>query len=415
MKEILLEKFLRYVQVESQSKAGSGTVPSTESQREFAKMLQQELHALGVENTKLNEHGILMVHLPSNLPVGIHVQTIGFVAHMDTVDMGLRPSVRPQVVRSYQGGDILLNQEQDIWLLASEYPEIENYKGQDIVVTDGLSVLGADNKAAVTCLMTMIEQFKKENTAHGDIYIAFVPDEEVGLRGAKLLNKDNFPVDFAYTIDSCEVGEVVYQTFNAAAFTIDIKGVTAHPMNAKGILVNPILIANKIINQLDPLQTPEHTAGTDGYFWVNGINGNKSTVKLSISIRDHDKARFAERKDTVNAVVAKVAAEYHKAQISCVCNDEYGNIADAVNEQNKFCIDYLFAAMKELDITPKVVAMRGGTDGSAISQKGILTPNFFTGAHNFHSICEFLPLGSLELAYKMVLEINKLVVARGQK
>lgn len=415
MKDILLERFLRYVQVESQSKAGASSVPSTESQMKFAKMLQAEVQALGVQNTKLTEHGILLVHLPSNLPADSQVQTVGFVAHVDTVDMGLRAEVKPQVISVYQGGDILLNKEQDIWLKVSDYPEIERYKGQDIVVTDGLSVLGADNKAAVACLMTMIEQFQQHNTAHGDIYIAFVPDEEVGLKGAKLLNKANFPVDFAYTIDSCELGEVVYETFNAASFTIDIKGVTAHPINAKGILINPILLANQIINELDPLQTPEHTEGREGYFWVNGISGNKSTVKLNISIRDHDKVRFAQRKAVVNSIVEKIAAQYPKAQFSCVCNDEYGNIADAVNEANKFCIDYLFAAMKELDITPKVIAMRGGTDGSAISQNGILTPNFFTGGHNFHSVCEFLPLGSLELAYKMVLEINKLVVAGGQK
>lgn len=410
MKAVLMEKFLRYVQVESQSKAGVSAVPSTESQRVFAKLLQQELRSFGVDNTTLNDNGILFVYLPSNLPLNAQVQTVGFVAHLDTVDMGLRPTVKPQVVMNYQGGDILLNKAENIWLKVSEYPEIEQYKGQDIVVTDGLSVLGADNKAAVACLMTMVEQFQADNTLHGDIHIAFVPDEEVGLKGAKLLNKDNFPVDFAYTIDSCELGEVVYETFNAASFTIDIKGVTAHPMNAKGIMVNPILIANKIINQLDPLQTPEHTAGTEGYFWVNGISGNKSTAKLNISIRDHDKVRFAERKAVVNAVVVQVATEYSKAHVACVCTDEYGNIADAVNEQNKFCIDYLFAAMKELDIAPKVIAMRGGTDGSAISQNGILTPNFFTGGHNFHSICEFLPMGSLELAYKMVLEINKLVV-----
>lgn len=415
MKAILLNRFLKYVQMESQSKAGVANVPSTESQRRFAETLQAELLGLGVQNVKLNEQGILFVHLPSNLPIGAKVQRVGFVAHLDTVDMGLRPSVQPRVVKNYQGGDILLNENENIWLRVNEYPEIDNYKGQDIVVTDGLSVLGADNKAAIACLMTMLEQSNAQDTPHGDIYVAFVPDEEVGLKGAKLINQDNFPVDFAYTIDSCEVGEVVYQTFNAASFSIEIKGVTAHPMNAKGLLVNPILIANDIINQLDRLQTPEHTQGTEGYFWVNGISGNKGTAKLNISIRDHDQASFAQRKEFVESAVAQIAAQHPKAQINCVCTDEYGNIADAVNEQNKFCIDYLFAAMQALHITPKVIAMRGGTDGSAISQNGILTPNFFTGGHNFHSVCEFLPMDSLELAYKMLLEINKLVVGRSKE
>lgn len=410
MQKELLNRFLKYVRIESQSKGGVATVPSTESQREFAKALQAELQSMGV-SSKLNEHSILLAHLPSNLPQGFNTYSVGFVAHLDTVDMGLRPSVQPHVVANYQGGDILLNKEQGIWLKAPEYPEIEKYIGQNIVVTDGLSVLGADNKAAVSCLMTMAEQFTNENIPHGDIYLAFVPDEEVGLKGSKLLNKANFPVDFAYTIDSCEVGEVVYETFNAASFTIDIKGVTAHPMNAKGIMVNPILIANRIINALDPLQTPEHTEDTEGYFWVNGMNANKATAKLNISIRDHNKVRFAERKQLINELVAEMSAAYPKAQISCSCVDEYGNIADAVNEDNKFCIDYLLQAISNVGVQPKVTAMRGGTDGSAISQNGILTPNFFTGGHNFHSICEFLPMGSLELAYKTALEINKLVVA----
>ncbi|WP_371366664.1 Peptidase T [Sporomusa rhizae] len=408
----LVERFFRYAAVESQSKSGSETIPSTPGQLELAQLLQTDLTALGLTDIKLTEHAILTAKLPANLPADSleKVPPIGFLAHLDTVDVSLSPNIKPRVVKHYDGNDILLNQEQNIWLRTASHKEILNYIGQDIIVSDGTSVLGADNKAAISAIMVALEYFQTEKSCyHGDIYIAFVPDEEVGLRGSKAMDLADFPVAFAYTIDSCELGEVVYETFNAGSMAITIKGVSAHPMSAKGVMVNPVLVANDIINHFDHKDTPEHTDGKQGYFWVNRITGNANEAQMNINIRDFDKSLYEARKTYLVDLMKLIAAKHPKAQISYKITDIYGNIADSLNEGSKQCIEFIYQAMRNLSITPKTIAMRGGTDGSALSARGLPTPNFFTGAHNFHSNCEFLPVGSFEKSCSMILEITKLV------
>ena len=407
----LLERFLRYVAVTSQSNAAVKTVPTTSGQRELAELLKTELAELGLVDLEISEFSVLTGKLPANLPAGHHaVPAVGWVAHLDTVDVCLNADIHPQVVKNYQGGDICLNEEKQIFLKVSEHPEIEKYIGEDIVVSDGTSVLGADDKAAIANVMVALETLANDKTIyHGDIYVCFVPDEEIGLLGAKKIDFEKFPVDFAYTIDCCELGEVVYETFNAGSAEVYIKGITAHPMSAKGVLVNPTLVATDLVNSFDRMQTPEHTEGTEGYIWVTAINSNVSEARVNIAIRDHNKVLYEARKEQIRNAVEFLKLRHPKAVIELNMSDTYGNIADAIREDNKKCIDFIYQAMEELEITPKTIAMRGGTDGSFISTKGILTPNYFTGAHNFHSNCEFWPLGAAEKSCRMTLKLIELI------
>ena len=407
----LLERFLRYVAVTSQSNAAVKTVPTTSGQRELAELLKTELAELGLVDLEISEFSVLTGKLPANLPAGHHaVPAVGWVAHLDTVDVCLNADIHPQVVKNYQGGDICLNEEKQIFLKVSEHPEIEKYIGEDIVVSDGTSVLGADDKAAIANVMVALETLANDKTIpHGDIYVCFVPDEEIGLLGAKKIDFEKFPVDFAYTIDCCELGEVVYETFNAGSAEVYIKGITAHPMSAKGVLVNPTLVATDLVNSFDRMQTPEHTEGTEGYIWVTAINSNVSEARVSMAIRDHNKDLYEARKEQIKNAVEFLKLRHPKAVIELTMSDTYGNIADAIREDNKKCIDFIYQAMEELEITPKTIAMRGGTDGSFISTKGILTPNYFTGAHNFHSNCEFWPLGAAEKSCRMTLKLIELI------
>ena len=407
----LLERFLRYVAVTSQSNAAVKTVPTTSGQRELAELLKTELAELGLVDLEISEFSVLTGKLPANLPAGHHaVPAVGWVAHLDTVDVCLNADIHPQVVKNYQGGDICLNEEKQIFLKVSEHPEIEKYIGEDIVVSDGTSVLGADDKAAIANVMVALETLVNDKSIyHGDIYVCFVPDEEIGLLGAKKIDFEKFPVDFAYTIDCCELGEVVYETFNAGSAEVYIKGITAHPMSAKGVLVNPTLVATDLVNSFDRMQTPEHTEGTEGYIWVTAINSNVSEARVNMAIRDHNKVLYEARKEQIKNAVEFLKLRHPKAVIELTMSDTYGNIADAIREDNKKCIDFIYQAMEELDITPKTIAMRGGTDGSFISTKGILTPNYFTGAHNFHSNCEFWPLGAAEKSCRMTLKLIELI------
>ena len=412
LRQKLIANFLRYAAISSQSDAKAGVLPSSPGQMELARLLRSELEALGLADIKLNEHAILTARLPARLPPALagKVPAIGFLAHLDTVNVHLSPDVKPRLVQAYPNNDLCLNTEKDLWLRTAEHPEIERYVGQDILVTDGTSVLGADNKAGIAAIMAALAELAADPEAcHGDIHVAFVPDEEIGLLGAKAMDLADFPVSFAYTLDSCELGEVVYETFNAASVSIEIQGITAHPMSAKGVLVNPTLAAIDLINEFERNDTPEHTEGKEGYFWVRSISSNDNLAVVKMNIRDHDKARFIERKRYIAEAVRRIETRHPKARIKFSIEDSYGNIADALSEDNKACVDYIYQAMNNLGIEAKTIAMRGGTDGSCLSARGIPTPNFFTGAHNFHSPCEFLPIPSFELSCRMMLEISRLV------
>lgn len=403
----LIERFLGYLAITSQSDPKVKTVPSTETQWDMAKVLEAQLKHLGLKEVQTDEHAIVTGLLPTNVE---GVKPVGFVAHMDTVDVGLSADIHPQVIH-YVGGDVCLNKEKDIWIRVADHPELERYRDQFIIFTDGTSVLGADNKAGVTNVMTMLEIMVTEQLPHGDIRVAFVPDEETGLRGAKLLDLDKFKVDFAYTVDGEDLGEVVYETYNAAECHFDIEGVTTHPCAAKGVLVNPILIAQDLINSFNRLETPENTDERDGYYWFKTMTANPARAHLQLNIRDFDNAKYEARKTYVSSVTEVLRQRYPKAKINVDIEDIYSNISGGLGE-DRLPIDLMYEALKELNIEPRTVAMRGGTDGSALTARGLVTPNYFTGAHNAHGYAEFLPVDSFVASLDMTLKIIELLVRK---
>ncbi|TNC15810.1 peptidase T [Methylobacterium terricola] len=403
----LVERFVRYLAVASQSDARATTLPSTPGQRALAELLAGELRDLGLTEVELDAQAILTARKPGTRP---GVPPIGFVAHLDTVDVGLSPEIRPQVLR-FDGGDLCLNRERDIWLRAAEHPEIAPWTGEDVIVGDGTSVLGADNKAAIAVLMTLLATLTPED-AHGDIRVAFVPDEEIGLRGAKALDLARFPCDFAYTIDACAVGEVVFETFNAAGAEIVFTGVAAHPMSAKGVMVNPLLMAHDFIARFDRAETPENTEGREGYIWFNGLQAHSGEARLQAMIRDFDKDGFAARKARLHTVADEIAARYPTGRVECRITDTYGNIHDSLGDDRR-PVDLLLAAFAAEGVTPNQIPMRGGTDGAALSARGLPTPNYFTGAYNFHSRFEFLPVPAFATAWRVTRRICLLAAGEG--
>lgn len=400
----LLERFFRYVNIPSESDPAVDTVPSSAGQWDMVRCLEGELKTLGLDEIHIDEHANLTAKLEGNVA---SASRVGFVAHVDTVNVNLSPVVHPQIL-PFTGKDLCLNEEQDIWLRVAEHPELAPYAGQDIVCTDGTSVLGADNKAAVAVIMTMLDRLQREKLPHGDVYVAFVPDEEIGLRGAKLLDLNRFRAEFAYTIDCCGLGEVVYETFNAGSVCIHITGVTAHPMSAKGVLVNPLLVATDIISTFDRKDTPECTDGKNGYFWFTGMEANASTATLRINIRDFDRELYEARKKYIHDTLTFVRHKHPRAKIEWRIEDTYSNINDALGDDRR-AVDLIYAAFNELDITPNTLAMRGGTDGSALSPRGVPTPNYFTGAHNFHAWSEFLPVPSFVKSLDVTMKILELL------
>ena len=407
--EQLIERFFRYVAVESQSDARAATLPSTPGQQRLAALLAEELRALGLDNIVIDDHATVTALKPGTVP---GAPRIGFIAHLDTVDTGLSASIQPSIMR-FEGQDLCLNRQEDIWLRVAEHPEIAPWADADIIVSDGTSVLGADNKAAIAVIMTLLANLGPES-AHGDILIAFVPDEEIGLRGAKALDLARFDCDFAYTIDCCELGEVVIENFNAASGDLVFTGVSAHPMSAKDVMVNPVLMALDFINAFDRAETPENTEGREGYFWFNDIAANASEARLRVMIRDFDRDAFEQRKRRLHEVAGMIAARYPKGRVACEVSDTYRNIHDSLGDDRR-SVDLLFAALAALRIEPKLIPMRGGTDGAALSAKGLPTPNFFTGAYNFHSRFEFLPVPAFEKSWQVARMICTLAAESATK
>lgn len=406
VRDELVSRFFRYATIESQSNAASTHLPSSPGQLELVSLLARELRDLGVDDVVVDEHAIVTGVKRGNRA---GAPRIGFIAHLDTVDVGLSPSIRPQIKR-FEGLDLCLNPQKDIWLRIAEHPEILGWKGEDIVLGDGTSVLGADNKAAIAVIMTLLARLEPSRP-HGDIVVAFVPDEEIGLRGAKALDLSRFPCDFAYTIDCCELGEVVVENFNAASGEIVFTGVSAHPMSAKGMLVNPLLMAHDFISNFDRSDTPECTEKREGYFWFKDLVANDSEARLKVMIRDFDKAAFEQRKQMIGDVAERIRSQYPSASAQYQVVDTYANIGDHLHGDSRPA-ELLFRALDQLGIEKKLTPMRGGTDGAALSARGLPTPNFFTGAYNFHSRFEFLPVPAFEKSYEVALEICTL--AAGQ-
>ncbi|WP_337268401.1 peptidase T, partial [Oryzifoliimicrobium ureilyticus] len=354
----LVARFFRYAAIESQSNAASPHLPSSRGQLELARLLAQELRDLGVDEVVVDDNAIV-----TGVKRGARrgVPRIGFIAHLDTVDVGLSPVVRPQLKR-FQGQDLCLNPEDDIWLRVADHPEILRWQDEDIIVSDGTSVLGADNKAAIAVIMTLMGRLGSSG-AHGDVFVAFVPDEEIGLRGAKALDLSRFPCDFAYTIDCCELGEVVVENFNAASGEIVFTGVSAHPMSAKGVLVNPLLMALDFISHFDRSETPECTEKREGYFWFKDLVANDSEARLKVLIRDFDQAAFEQRKQRIEDVAMRIASQYPSGSVTCSVADSYRNIGDYLRSDNRSA-ELLFNALDRLGIEKKLTPMRGGTDGA---------------------------------------------------
>ncbi|MGI2260658.1 peptidase T [Shewanella sp. GXUN23E] len=401
--DTLLYYFRRYVAISSQSNAAATEVPSTQGQVELAKQLQADLHDLGFSQTELLDCGILLAKLPGTKA---GAKTLGFVAHLDTVDVGLSPDIKPQLLK-YEGAPLLLNAQQGISVSEHECPELAKYLGQEILFSDGTSVLGADNKAAIAVMMTLAKALSEHTIEHSDIYFGFVPDEEIGLRGAKLMPLERFPVDHCYTIDCCECGEVIFETFNAGSARLEVKGITAHPMSAKNVLVNPNLVVADFIAMVQDMGRPELTEGREGYFWVTDISGNQNRAQASVAIRDFDAHSYHARKQYLQNLLTFLRHKHPKAEITLTLTDVYSNIAQAMGEDTS-ALDNLYQALQDLDIPAKTIPMRGGTDGSALSAMGLFTPNFFTGAHNFHSKYEFLPLPSFVASYQVAKRLVEL-------
>ena len=414
LKSRLARRFYRYSEIPSQSDPSNPVIPSSQGQWEMAELLREELEDLGLVDVTVDQHGIVYGHLPARLRPGhAPVPVVGWCCHMDTVAVGLSPEVHPITIHDYPGGDILQNEEKQLYISAAEHPELSTYIGQDIIVSDGTSVLGADNKAAVANIMTALEILAEDQAReHGDIYIAFTPDEETGLRGAKLMDFSRFPVDFAYTIDCCEQGEVVYETFNAGEAVLNVKGISAHPMSAKNTLVNACTVMRDFAALLDQAEVPEHTEIREGFLWVSEMYSDGVTGKMIIDIRDHDLMKFNKKKEVLRAALEIVRLKYPRAEVDLEIKDVYGNILDAMTDDNRQCVDLLLTALREVGVEPNIKPMRGGTDGSFISTKGIPTPNYFTGALNFHSAAEFLPMDAFENSLKVTLKLIELI-ARG--
>lgn len=411
LKEQLAKRFFRYAAISSESNAAVKEVPSSPGQWKLAELLRDEMIALGLRDVQISSHGVVTGHLEANLPEGKTAPAVGWVAHLDTVNVKMSPEIHPKMIPAYPGGDICQNEEAALFIRVSEHPELNAYIGQDIIVSDGTSVLGADNKAAIANIMTALEVLKEHpQIEHGPLYIAFVPDEEIGLLGAKSMDLSRFPVDFAYTIDCCALGEVVLETFHAASAWLTIEGVTAHPMSSKNNLVNPAMVAVDFINLLDRAQMPEHTEKKEGFIWVNGIDANVKTATVSFVIRDHDRKLFEAKKAFLQSALEMTRLRHPHARLSLTMQDVYGNISDSLNDQNRVCVDYLYQALRELGIEANTIAMRGGTDGSYLSTRGIPTPNYFTGAHNFHASSEFLPMDSFEASCRVTLKLMQLPV-----
>lgn len=400
MKEKVLERFLKYVTFDTTADPKNSNCPSSEGQRVFAKYIVEELKALGLEDANVDENSYVMATLKGNVE---GVPTVGFISHLDTAPDVTGKNVKPRIVKNYDGKDIVLNEELNVVTSPKDYPEMETLIGEDVIVTDGTTLLGADDKAGIAEVVTAIEYLVNHpEIKHGDIKIGFTPDEEVG-RGANLFDVEKFGAKYAYTMDGGIVGELQYENFNAAAATITIQGRNVHPGSAKNKLVNALHIAAEISEMFPANERPETTEGYEGFYHLNDINGNVEKASMVYIIRDHDKNKFEERKSFMREVVEKVNEKYN-GRITLDLNDQYYNMKEKV-EPVKFVVDIVDEAMKETGITPIIVPIRGGTDGARLSFMGLPCPNIFTGGLNFHSKNECIPVSAMEKGAKLIVKI----------
>ena len=397
----LTERFLKYVSFCTTSDEQTNMTPSTPGQMEFAKYLADELRAIGMQEVTLDDNGYVMATLPANVE---GKPTIGFIAHMDTAPDASGKNVKARIVTHYDGQDIVLNQEKNIVFEVAKYPEILDYKGQDIIVTDGTTLLGADDKAGLAEIVSACEYLiQHPEIEHGKIRVGFTPDEEIG-QGADHFDVEKFGCDFAYTMDGGAIGELEYENFNAAGCKVKVHGVNVHPGYGYHKMINSMRIANHFASMLPRWETPEHTQGYEGFYHLIAMNGSVEETTLQYIIRDHDRARFESRKREIEHLARKINQEYGEGTVEVEIRDQYYNMREMV-EPVMHIVTLVEEAMKEVGVTPKVQPIRGGTDGARLSFEGLPCPNIFAGGVNFHSRFEYLPIPSMEKAMQVILQI----------
>lgn len=405
----VVDRFLRYVKFDTQSDELTNMTPSTPGQMIFAQSLEEELKAMGLTDITLDENGYLMATLPAT-PGCEHVPTVGFIAHLDTSPDASGHNVNPRIIDNYPGGDITLNAEKGIVLSPADFPEMEHYVGDDLIVTDGTTLLGADDKAGIAEIITAIDYLQHNpDIKHGRIRIAFNPDEEIG-QGAHKFDGGQFGADWAYTIDGGEIGELEYENFNAAVAKVTFAGRNVHPGSAKHKMINSMRIALQFAIMLPRWETPEHTEGYEGFYHLTSIEGTVEQTVLTYIIRDHDRDRFERRKKEFEHLTRKINHEFPECA-SLDIRDQYYNMREKI-EPVMHIVEIAEQAMKLAGVTPKVVPIRGGTDGAQLSFKGLPCPNIFAGGLNFHGKFEFVPVRSMEKASQVIVEIARLVGAK---
>mgnify|MGYP000536982476 FL=1 len=405
----VIERFLKYVTFDTQSDESTGVTPSTPKQMVFAQYLKTELEELGLKDISLDENGYLFATLPSN--VDHEVPVVGFIAHMDTSPDMSGENVKPRIVEKYDGKDIPLCAEENIILSPANFPELLDHVGEDLIVTDGHTLLGADDKAGIAEIIGAVAYLiAHPEIKHGDIRIGFNPDEEIGL-GAHKFDVEKFGAKWAYTMDGGEVGELEFENFNAAAAKIRVKGRNVHPGYAKNKMINSLLVANEYASLLPADETPGTTEGYEGFYHLIGMEGEVENTVLSYIVRDHDREKFEARKQALLNYAAQLNEKYGEGTVTVELKDQYYNMRQQV-EPLMHIIDIAFAAMQEAGVTPKVKAIRGGTDGAQLSFKGLPCPNIFAGGLNFHGRYEFVPVQSIEKAMNVVVKIAELTAKR---
>ena len=410
-KQHIIDRFISYVTIDTESDPNSKTTPSTEKQWDLAHKLTKELIAIGMKDVSIDNNAYIMATLPSN--VDYDVPTIGFISHFDTSPDFTGKNVKPRVIENYDGNDIALNAEKNIILSPSYFEDLLLYVGQTLIVTDGTTLLGADDKAGIAEIVSAMEYLiNNPDIKHGDIKVGFTPDEEIG-RGAHKFDVEKFGADWAYTMDGSQVGELEYENFNAAEANIKVKGKIVHPGYAKGKMVNSMYYATEFINTLPRLETPEHTEGYEGFFHLYSIEGKVEETHLKYIIRDHDKDKFEARKALMDKIVLDLNTKFEAEIFEIEIKDQYYNMKEKV-EPVKHIVDIAEEAMKSLGITPLIKPIRGGTDGSQLSYMGLPCPNIFAGGHNFHGRYEYVPVESMQKAVEVICKIAELTALKNQ-
>ncbi len=408
----IIDRFVSYVTIDTESDPKSDTTPSTAKQWDLANKLVEELKAIGMQNVTIDDNAYIMATLPSN--VNHDVPTIGFISHFDTTPDFTGANVKPQIVENYDGKDIVLNAEEDIVLSPDYFDDLLLYKGQTLITTDGNTLLGADDKAGICEIISAMEYLiQHPEIKHGPIRVGFTPDEEIG-RGAHKFDVEKFGADWAYTMDGSQVGELEYENFNAAGAVVKIKGKIVHPGYAKGKMINSMYIATEFINSLPRMETPEHTEGYEGFFHLHNMKGSVEETVLEYIIRDHDRQHFEARKEVMVKLTNDINQQYGREVVTTEIKDQYFNMKEKV-EPVMHIVDIAEEAMKQLDIKPLIKAIRGGTDGSQLSYMGLPCPNIFAGGHNFHGRYEYVPVESIIKATQVICKIAELTALKEKK